>query len=184
MIDSHGIMDTLLGHLGQISNEINSSLQSLQQWLASHPTMVINFAVSCSLFGWFVSLTFGKLTRPWFAKKILSRTEKPAASSKFKQPARAPGVWTPQDFKRPAAPPYPDWDIHATKPLPYRPFRHGPYHITMGLRTMKWDEWIELDNHFPKFHADKDRRIKERGSKCCKTAPEAFDGACELLEEL
>ncbi len=70
----------------------------------------------------------------------------------------------------------------------------------MGLRSMNWDEWIgmatrywpqapahtspELDNHYPRFHADKARRIEERGAKCCKTVPEAFDGAVELLEEL
>lgn len=68
---------------------------------------------------------------------------------------------------------------------------------------MKWDEWIgkilmkatstletytytgiELDNHYLRYHADKNRRIKERGVKSCKTAPEAMDGAIELLEEL
>ena len=69
---------------------------------------------------------------------------------------------------------------------------------------MKWDEWIgksffksdpsspidllhsntELDNHYLKYHADKARRIEERGSKCCHTAPEAMDAAIELLEEL
>lgn len=69
----------------------------------------------------------------------------------------------------------------------------------MGLRSMKWDEWIgeticeytrtlaygtELDNHYFPYHADKTRRIKERGSKSCMTAPEAMDGAIELLEEL
>ncbi|KAJ5767262.1 uncharacterized protein N7511_004878 [Penicillium nucicola] len=54
----------------------------------------------------------------------------------------------------------------------------------MGLRSMKWDEWIELDNHYLKYHADKARRIEERGSKCCYTDPEAMDGAIELLEEL
>lgn len=53
----------------------------------------------------------------------------------------------------------------------------------MGLRSMHWDEWIELDNHYHRFHADKARRIEERGSKCCKTAPEAYDGAVELVEE-
>ena len=112
--------------------------------------------------------------------------EKPAARAKsnIKAPERPPGVWNPVSFQRPRAPPYPQWDIQTTNPLPYRPFRHGQYHITMGLRSMKWDEWIELDNHFPKFHADKARRINERGEKCCKTAPEAFDGAVELLEEL
>ncbi|RLL96767.1 hypothetical protein CFD26_102291 [Aspergillus turcosus] len=61
---------------------------------------------------------------------------------------------------------------------------HRKYFITMGLRSMKWDEWIELDNHYLQYHADKARRIKERGAKCCRTAPEAMDGAIELLEEL
>lgn len=42
----------------------------------------------------------------------------------------------------------------------------------------------ELDNNYLKYHADKARRIEERGSKCCHTAPEAMDAAIELLEEL
>ena len=111
-------------------------------------------------------------------KSALSKT------STFKAPERAPGVWTPVDFQRPKPAPLLDWDVHKTEPLPYRPFKYGPYHITMGLRTMQWDDWIELDNHYLKFHADKARRIKERGDKCCRTAPEAMDGAIELLEEL
>lgn len=128
--------------------------------------------------------------RRFQTRKALSRPstpdlEKPLYNNKFKAPSRGPGVWIPQTFKRPAAPPYPDWSLESTKPLPYRPFRYGPkYNVTMGLRTMHWDDWIELDNHFLKFHDMKSRRILERGAKCCKTAPEAFDGACELLEEL
>ncbi|KAF2031917.1 hypothetical protein EK21DRAFT_99437 [Setomelanomma holmii] len=105
--------------------------------------------------------------------------------SPFKALDRPPGVWPPSSFTRPTAPPYPDWSIETTKPLPYRPFRHGPkYNITMGLRTMHWDEWIELDNQFLHFHDLKARRIAERGEKCCRTAPEVFDAAVELLEEL
>ncbi|OJJ50011.1 hypothetical protein ASPZODRAFT_149450 [Penicilliopsis zonata CBS 506.65] len=93
--------------------------------------------------------------------------------------------WIPSDFKRPAAAAFPDWNVHTTKPIPYRPFRYGPkYFVTMGLRSLKWDEWIELDNHYLKYHADKARRIEERGSKCSNTAPEAMEGAIELLEEL
>lgn len=42
----------------------------------------------------------------------------------------------------------------------------------------------ELDNEYLKFHGEKATRIEERGAKCCKTAPEAFDGAVELLQEL
>lgn len=42
----------------------------------------------------------------------------------------------------------------------------------------------ELDNHYMRYHADKAKRIAERGAKCCHTDPAAFDGAVELLEEL
>lgn len=113
--------------------------------------------------------------------------EKPKSAllaGKGKKVDRKWGEWEPSSFKRPAPPPYPDWDVYTTKPLPYRPFRYGPkYNVTMGLRSMHWDDWIELDNHYHRFHADKARRIEERGSKCCKTAPEAYDGAVELIEE-
>src|ERR1700733_9242960 len=102
---------------------------------------------------------------------------------KAKAPDRVPGTWIPSSFVRPTPAPYPDWDIATTKPLPYRPFRYKNF-VTMGLRSLQsWDDWIELDNHYPRFHADKARRIAERGEKCCKTDPEAFDGAVELLEE-
>lgn len=109
------------------------------------------------------------------------------AERRMKPTEREPGTWTPSTWRRPTAKTYPDWSVHDTKPLPYRPFRYGPnYNITMGLRTMQWDEWIELDNHYPRFHADKARRIVERGSKCCYTDPDPKiqDGAIELLEEL
>jgi hypothetical protein len=99
-------------------------------------------------------------------------------------PTRKPGTWPPSDFQRPTPPPYENWSIKDTKPLPYRPFRYGPkYFQTMGLRSVKWDDWIELDNHYPRFHADKARRIAERGAKCCRTAPEAHAAARELLDE-
>lgn len=54
----------------------------------------------------------------------------------------------------------------------------------MGLRKMDFAEWIELDNEYLSFHAQKAARIPERGEKCCYTAPEALPAAYELLEEL
>lgn len=55
----------------------------------------------------------------------------------------------------------------------------------MGLRTMDWNEWIELDNHYLSFHGKKAARLaSDRASKLYHTAPEAYDGAVELLEEL
>lgn len=97
----------------------------------------------------------------------------------------AGGEWTPSTFQTPKPPPYPEWSVETTKPLPYRAFRYGPkYHVTMGLRSVKFDDWIQLDNHYARYHADKARRIAERGDKCCRTAPEAYPAAVELLEEL
>lgn len=110
--------------------------------------------------------------------------EKAAPNSKA-TPTRKPGHWEPSPFTTPTPPPYPNWSLQATKPLPYRPFRHGPrYFVTMGLRNVPFTDWIELDNHYPRFHADKAARIASRGSKCCRTAPEAYPAALELLEEL
>lgn len=98
---------------------------------------------------------------------------------------RLAGQWTPSSFQTPKPPPYPDWSIETTKPLPYRAFRYGPkYNVTMGLRTVQFDDWIQLDNHYPRYHADKACRIAERGAKCCLTMPEAYPAAVELLEEL
>ena len=103
------------------------------------------------------------------------------STGKFERPF---GIWIPSDFKRPAATPYPGWDVHKTPPLPYRPFKWGPYHITMGLKNMLWDDWIELDNRYTEFHATKKQRVEERGAKCNMTAPEAYNAAVELLDEL
>jgi hypothetical protein len=91
----------------------------------------------------------------------------------------------PGTFKMPVPPPYPDWSIEKTKPLPYRAFRHGPkYNVTMGLRSVNPIEWIELDSHYPKYHGDKSARLEERSDKCVKTHPDAYPAATELLQEL
>ncbi|KAI0408943.1 hypothetical protein F4802DRAFT_305320 [Xylaria palmicola] len=118
-------------------------------------------------------------------KRHTTRPSTPTAPLLEKGHTREFGKWTPSDFRIPTPRPYPDWSIEHTKPLPYRPFRYGPrYNVTMGLRTLQHEDWIELDNHFPRYHADKTRRIAERGSKLCRTAPEAYPAAIELLEEL
>lgn len=51
---------------------------------------------------------------------------------------------------------------------------------------MEWDDWIELDNHYMRFHDDKARRLAERPHKCVKVDPDprVYDGTLELLEEL
>ncbi|KAL8369635.1 hypothetical protein RB595_000122 [Gaeumannomyces hyphopodioides] len=110
--------------------------------------------------------------------------EKPA-SGRPSPGSRIPGQWAPSSYRFPTPPPYPSWDVQTTKPLPYRAFRHGPkYNVTMGLRSIKPEDWIQLDSDYPKYHTEKARRIAERGDKCCTTHPEAYPAALELLDEL
>lgn len=95
---------------------------------------------------------------------------------------RVHGTWTPENFQTPVPPAFKNWDIMKTKPLPYRPFRHK-YAITMGIRNMEWDSWIELDNEWMKFRKSKLDHLDERGNDLYGTAPEARDAAFELLDE-
>lgn len=91
-------------------------------------------------------------------------------------------MWQSVEFKTPTPKPYPNWDIKTTKAISYRPFKHN-YHVTMGIRNLDWNDWIELDNEFLKFHDRKVERLAERGDKLVATFPDAFDAAIELLEE-
>jgi len=93
--------------------------------------------------------------------------------------------WKPSSFVLPQPTPYPEWSFADTKPLPYRPFRYGPkHHVTMGIRNVKHEDWIELDNHYAWYHEERNRRLEARGKECYGTAPEAFPAAIELLEHL
>ncbi|KAF1832426.1 hypothetical protein BDW02DRAFT_554848 [Decorospora gaudefroyi] len=126
------------------------------------------------------------ITRYLRAHKQNSRPNTPNLEkrSAFKAPERPLGVWPPSAFTRPPATPYPNWSLTSTKSLPYRPFRRGPkYNITMGLRTMPWDNWLELDNEYLKYHTLKASRLDMRGKKACQTDPRAHPAALELLSE-
>lgn len=92
------------------------------------------------------------------------------------------GSWTPEDFTTPVPPPFKNWDVNKTRPMPYRAFRHK-YNITMGIRNMEWDSWIELDNEWMKYHNAKVKRLAEKGDEVYGTFPEARDAAFELLDE-
>jgi len=173
-------MDSCRQWSKQLIQQIKSSLTFRNA--ASEPKLVLYGVALFAVFAWLWIRVISLLKRPQSSRPATQDPEKPALR-RYKAPTRKPGVWEPMQFKRPTVPPAPNWNVHTSKPNPYRPFRHGPYHITMGLRNMNWDEWIELDNDFLKFHAAKAARIVDRGAKCCHTDPAAFDGALELLEE-
>lgn len=45
--------------------------------------------------------------------------------------------------------------------------------ITMGIRSMPSEEWIELDQQFPHYHRISAHRVATRGDKVVNTLPES-----------
>ncbi|EMG46926.1 hypothetical protein SBY92_005155 [Candida maltosa Xu316] len=106
------------------------------------------------------------------------------ALTDYKPQERPFGFWKPNyTYKTPTPPPYPNWDLKTTLPIPYRAFRHK-YVVTMGIRKMEPDSWIELDNDWEYFHALKLKRIEERKEKCWALNALCVTAGWEVLEEL
>lgn len=115
---------------------------------------------------------------------------------------RVPGTWIPETFVYPPFGPDADFDVATRKPTPYRPFRYGPsYNITMGIRSMQWDNWIEvvlllsqdhgdgscetqIDQQFPRYHAVRSDRQATAKTDAVITLPGAEPHAREACLEL
>lgn len=93
------------------------------------------------------------------------------------------GTWTPEKFIYPVkVTAYKNWSIKDTPPLPYRAFKHT-YFFTMGIRSMDWNSWIELDNEWEIYHNQKVKRMEERGNELYGTQEIVWDAAIEFLME-
>ncbi|KZT52919.1 hypothetical protein CALCODRAFT_525264 [Calocera cornea HHB12733] len=92
--------------------------------------------------------------------------------------------WAPVPFDFPKFEPLLDFDFEKTLPVPYRPFKWGSYHVTMGIKSLEWEDWMELDNRFGEWHAIKATRAKSRGEKVVRTMPArpAKEAMYELAE--
>lgn len=111
-----------------------------------------------------------------------SSSAKPLPVEKANNKHRKYGHWTPEIFDTPKPAPYADWLITATEPEAYRAFR-SKYTITMAIRLMDWNLWIELDNEWMKYHDLKVKRLASKGKEVCVTDPRAYAAAIELLDE-
>lgn len=71
----------------------------------------------------------------------------PTSSSPESEKERVWGTWSRVHLWYPTVTPWSDFDVDATRPIPFRPFRWGPsYPINMGIRPMPWNDWIQLDS--------------------------------------
>lgn len=152
------------------------------------------FFVICSVFQWIRMSTATHPTIPSGAEEKSPRDSVNAGPHKSldTNKNREVGLWTPQKFNYPEI--SPSRDIMEIQPIPYRPFRWGQYHVTMGIRSMPWNEWIELDSDFVYYQHVRQFRLCTRSRDIVRVLPPRSDGlvivpggadaAKELLYEL
>lgn len=89
-------------------------------------------------------------------------------------------------FKSPVPQALEDFDLDSTNPHAYRPFRHGPNFVTMGIRKMDFNNWIEMDSNFLPYHDLKVSELeKDRDAHVAFVDNAVTRDACfEMLEEL
>ncbi|KAK0498331.1 hypothetical protein EDD18DRAFT_1351019 [Armillaria luteobubalina] len=112
---------------------------------------------------------------------------KPSSKAADVKEERVPGEWTPRVFQYPPVPPCP-LDLPDIKPIPYRPFRWGQYHVTMGTRSMPWEDWIEIDNTYAKYQRIREHRLETKGNDVLRLLPASLGVksgyTIELVHEL
>lgn len=89
-------------------------------------------------------------------------------------------------FKTPAPKPLNLSDADLRAPILYRPCRHGPNFITMGIRRVDWDDLIEMDSNFMRYHDLKAQELKKDFKAHIQYVDNANvrDACCETYEEL
>ncbi|CAJ2500217.1 Uu.00g030700.m01.CDS01 [Anthostomella pinea] len=89
-------------------------------------------------------------------------------------------------FQTPLPTPLENFDLGSKEPQPYRPFRHGTTHVTMGIRKLDWDNWIEIDSNYLSYH---DLKVSELNKDLAAHVgyvdnADTRDACFEIYEEL
>ncbi|KAG5665540.1 hypothetical protein KAF25_009665 [Fusarium avenaceum] len=89
-------------------------------------------------------------------------------------------------WKTPSPKPLVDFDLDSKTPQLYRPCRHGPNHVTMGIRKLDWNNWIEMDSNFLWYHDLKVSELNKDIDAHVQYVDNAVtrDACFEVLEEL
>ncbi|KAI1612637.1 hypothetical protein EDD37DRAFT_656834 [Exophiala viscosa] len=89
-------------------------------------------------------------------------------------------------FQTPAPKPLDLSEKDLNAPILYRPCKHGPNFITMGLRKVEWDDLIEMDSNFMEYHDIKAQELKKDFKSHVQYLdnPNVRDACCETYEEI
>jgi hypothetical protein len=66
----------------------------------------------------------------------------------------------------------------------YAPFAPGPFRLSMGLRPLALQDWIEPDEHMAVELAEKEQLLRDHPQEVFAVLPEATESATEVLELL
>ncbi|KAF8196858.1 hypothetical protein K438DRAFT_1825676 [Mycena galopus ATCC 62051] len=130
--------------------------------LPGHPSSTIGLILLCTV------ILFVVLKRRTPVAVVTLEKVSPRALN----PKRPFGEWLPQQFTYPEFEPSP-YAPSEIKPPMYRPFRWGEYHVTMGIRSMQWEEWIELDDQYDTYYRIRNDRIKRKGKNVVRVLPDS-----------
>jgi hypothetical protein len=142
----------------------NDKRRSYLQASITSSVNMLEIAILLCIIGAGVWWTFERLNRPTALKK---QPQQPLFETPLPLPAK-------------------EFDLNTAKPLAYRPFRHGPNFVTMGIRKMDWNRWIEMDSNFLRYHDLKVAEIEQDCEAHIRYVDNAVtrDACFEMLEEL
>ncbi|PSS27509.1 hypothetical protein M430DRAFT_82927, partial [Amorphotheca resinae ATCC 22711] len=78
--------------------------------------------------------------------------------------------------------PLPGFDLANTPPYPWRPWRAGKFHMTMGLRKMPEEDWLILDNLYEKEQEFRRHLLETNRNGVMQVLPVAEEACQETLE--
>lgn len=153
---------------------VASVFVGVEQFRAMGPLLSIIFLAAAAIF-----LTYNfvqsRRNRSSNAAHVSPVTEKDRKVNKN----REPGDWFAEEFVYPDIDPCP-FPLKDVRPVPYRAFRYGEYQITMGIRTMPWSEWIELDSTYSHWQRVRKFRVRTRGHDAVRVLPAREDESVKV----
>lgn len=76
----------------------------------------------------------------------------------------------------------PSFDWETEPPHPFRPYKAGPYTMTLGLKNIAHNDLLLLDNEYLTLTDEKQRLTREHIANTVLMSPVAEDAMCELYE--
>jgi len=76
----------------------------------------------------------------------------------------------------------PNFNIRTTPPIPYRPWKAGKYHMTMGIRKMPEEDWLALDHLYEEEQKFRSDLIKNHRNGVWQALPGSYEAIEETLE--